>query len=118
MIHQSIVLDPARTNSLPAADPLLSWVERFATPEAMLLAKSFAVPVEPVVKPAKVITSQKPFFNPGASTSHMAESAEPSDPSLVQATGDAVVQARGDESQQITSQPFEAPHAATATQPF
>ena len=32
----------------------------------MLLAKSFAVPVEPVVKPAEVITSQKPFFDSGA----------------------------------------------------
>ena len=44
------------------------WVERFARLEAMLLSKSFAVPVEPVVKPAEAITSQKPFFDPGAST--------------------------------------------------
>ena len=34
-----------------------------------------------------------------------------SSPSLVQATGDAVVQARGDESQQIATQPVEAPGA-------
>ena len=83
----------------------------------MLLAKSFAFPVEPVVKPAEVITSQKPFFDPGASTSNMAESTESSGPSLVQATGDAVVQARRDESQQIATQPAEAPGARTATKP-
>ena len=33
------------------------WSQRFARPEAMLLAKSFAVPVEPVKKPAAVVTS-------------------------------------------------------------
>ena len=92
------------------------WAERFARLEAMLLSKSFRVPVEPVVKPAEVITSQKPFFDPGASTSNLTEAAEPSGPSLVQATGDAVVQTRGDEMQTAT-QPFEAPGAGTATQP-
>ena len=46
----------------------------------MLLYKSFAVSVEPVVKPAEVITNQKPFFDPGASTSNLAESVEPSEP--------------------------------------
>ena len=114
MIHPSILLDPARKSPVPAAD---KWAERFARLEAMLLAKSFAVPVEAVVKPAEVITSQKPFFDPGASTSNMAENAESSGPSLVQATGDAVVQARGDESQQIATQPVEAPGVQTATQP-
>ena len=34
------------------------WAKRFARLEVMLLAKSFAVLVEPVVKPAEVITSQ------------------------------------------------------------
>ena len=38
------------------------WAEHFASLEAMLLAKSFAVPVEPVVKPAEIITSQKQFL--------------------------------------------------------
>ena len=39
--------------------------ERFSRLEAMLLAKTFTVPVEPVVKPASdVTTSQKPFFLP------------------------------------------------------
>ena len=46
----------------------------------------------------------------------MAESAEPSSPSLVQATGDAVPP-RGDEIQQNATQPVEAPGAGTATQP-
>ena len=47
----------------------------------------------------------------------MAENAEPSGPSLVQTTGDAVVQPRGDEIQQIATQPVEAPGVGTATQP-
>ena len=39
------------------------WAERFSRLEAMLLAKTFTVPVEPVVKPASdVTTSQKPFL--------------------------------------------------------
>ena len=45
------------------------WAERFARLEAMILSKSFAVPVEPVVKPTEVITSEKPFCDPGAGTS-------------------------------------------------
>ena len=36
--------------------------ERFSRLEAMLLAKCFTVPVEPVVKPAAEVTSQKPFL--------------------------------------------------------
>ena len=59
------------TSSRPSADDLKKlddkWAERFSRLEAMLLAKSFTVPVEPVVKPAaEVTTSQKPFFGPGA----------------------------------------------------
>ena len=37
--------------------------------EAMLLSKTFAVPVEPVKKPSSVVTSDQPFFDPGTSTS-------------------------------------------------
>ena len=49
--------------SRPSADNLKKlddkWAERFSRLEAMLLAKSFTVPVEPVVKPAaEVPTSQ------------------------------------------------------------
>ena len=108
------------TSSRPSSEDLKNlddkWAERFARLEAMLLSKSFAVPVEPVVKPAEVITSQKPIFDPGASTSNLADSAELSSPSLVQATGDAVPP-RGDEMQQNATQPVEAPGAGTATQP-
>ena len=68
------------------------------------------------MKPAEVITSQKPFFDPGASTSKLAESAETTGPSLVQETSDAVPP-RGDEIQQNATQPVEAPTAGTATQP-
>ena len=76
----------------------------------MLLAKTFTVPVEPVVKPASdVTTSQKPFFDPGATTSSQA--AVNSGPCLDQATGEAV------DEMQTATHPLEAPGAGTATQP-
>ena len=76
----------------------------------MLLAKTFTVPVEPVVKPASdVTTSQKPFFDPGATTRSLAR--ETTGPCIDQATGEAV------DEMQIASQPLEAPGAGTATQP-
>ena len=37
----------------------------------MLIAKSFAVPVEPVKKPTAVVTSDQPFFDPGESSRKM-----------------------------------------------
>ena len=54
------------SSSRPSADDLKQlddkWAERFSRLEAMLLAKPFTVPVEPVVKPASdVTTSQKPL---------------------------------------------------------
>ena len=103
------------TSSRPSSEYLKNlddkWAERFSRLEATLLAKSFTVPVEPFVKPAgEVTTNQKPFFDPGASTSSLARSTETSGPSLVQVTGDAV-----DEIQTAT-QPLEAPGAGTATQ--
>ena len=62
------------SSSRPSAEDLKQlddkWAERFSPLEAMLLAKTFTVPVEPVVKPASdVTTSQKPFFYPVATTS-------------------------------------------------
>ena len=108
------------TSSRPSSEDLKNlddkWAARFTRLEAMLLSKSFAVPVEPVVKPAEVITSQKPFFDPGASTSKLAESAEIAGPSLVQTTGDAVPP-RGDEIQQNATQPVEAPSAGPTVLP-
>ena len=55
------------SSSKPSAEDLKQldekWAERFSRLEAMLLTKTFTVPVEPVVKPASdVTTSQKPFF--------------------------------------------------------
>ena len=76
----------------------------------MLLAKTFTVLVEPVVKPASdVTTSQKPFFYPGATTS--SQTAVNSGPCLDQAPGEAV------DEMQTATQPLEAPSAGTATQP-
>ena len=74
------------TSSRPSSHQNLDdkWAERFSRLEAMLLAKSFTVPVEPVVKPAaEVTTSQKPFFDPGATTSSLARPASVTGPSLV-----------------------------------
>ena len=101
------------SSSTPSSDDLQKlddkWAERFSRLETMLLARSFTVPVEPVVKPAKVTTSQKPFFDTGASTSSLAR--ETSGPSLVQATGEAV------DEMETATQPLEAHGAGTATQP-
>ena len=81
------------SSSRPSADDLKQlddkWAERFSRLEGMLLAKTFTVPVEPAVKPASdVTTSQKPFFDSGATTSSHA--AVNSGPCLDQATGEAV----------------------------
>ena len=67
-------------------------------------------PAGPVVKPVSdVTTSQKPFFDPGVTTSSLAR--ETTGPCLDQATGDAV------DEMQTATQPLEAPGAGTATQP-
>ena len=55
------------SSSRPSAEDLKQlndkWAERFSRLEAMLLAKTFTVPVEPVVKPASDVTpTQKPFL--------------------------------------------------------
>ena len=102
------------SSSRPSAEDLKQlddkWAERFSRLEAMILAKTFTVPVEPVVKPASdVTTSQKPFFYPGATTSSLA--VEKSGPCLDQATGEAV------EEMQTATQPLGAPGAGIATQP-
>ena len=75
------------TSSRPSSEDLKNldnkWAERFSRLEAMLLAKSLTIPVEPVVKPAaEVYTSQKPFFDPGASTSSLARPASVTVPAL------------------------------------
>ena len=49
------------SSSRPSAEDLKQlddkWAERFSRLEAMLLAKTFTVPVEPVVKPASDVTT-------------------------------------------------------------
>ena len=58
-----------RHSSKPTSDDLKSlddkWSERFSRLEALLLNKSFAVPVKHV-KPSTVVTREHPFFDPGA----------------------------------------------------
>ena len=56
------------SSSRPSAEDLKElddkWAERFFRLEAMLLAKTFTVPVEPVVKPASDVTpTEKPFLS-------------------------------------------------------
>ena len=102
------------SSSKPSAEDLKQldekWAERFSRLEAMLLAKTFTVPVEPVVKPASDVTpSQKPFFDPDATTSKLA--AEKPGPGLDQVTGEAV------EEMETATQPLGAPGAGIATQP-
>ena len=80
----------------------------------MLLAKTFTVPVELVVKPASDVTpTEKPFFEPSTSKLPV-EKSQPSEkpgPCLDQATGTAV------EEMQTATQPLGAPGAGIATQP-
>ena len=83
-----------RHSSKPTSDDLKSlddkWSERFSRLEALLLNKSFAVPVKPV-NPSTVVTREHPFFDPGASSSVMSAGlvTEGTGPSLVQTTGQA-----------------------------
>ena len=53
-------------SSRPSSEDLKNlddkWAERFARLEAMLLSKSFAVPVEPVLKPGEVINQPEAIF--------------------------------------------------------
>ena len=55
-----------KSSSKPRSDELKDldekWTERFARLEAMLLSKTFAVPVELVKKPPSVVTSDQPFL--------------------------------------------------------
>ena len=136
----------------PAANPGLKdldekWTEHFARLEALLLSKTFAVPVEPVKKPPSVVTSDQSFFDPGTSTSCLSSGVTVggSGSSLVQTTGGPAVlsatqavEAPGTRghvtaiksatcpveglgtsvvTQQNATQAVEAPGAGTATQP-
>ena len=120
------------------------WSERFSRLEALLLSKSFAVPVEPVT-PSTVVTREHPFFDPGASSSVVSSDLVTvgTGPSLVQTTGIAVqlsatqpplgfpgmnaVQdvsksatrpVQGPGTSNVATQPLQAPGAETATQPL
>ena len=83
-----------RHSSKPTSDDLKSlddkWSERFSQLEALLLNKSFAVPVRPV-NPSAVVTREHPFFDPGASSSGLSTGlvTEGTGSSLVQTTGEA-----------------------------
>ena len=50
----------SRSDDLTELDE--KWCERFARLEAMLVSKTFTVPVNPVQNPPSVVTSDQPFF--------------------------------------------------------
>ena len=72
---------------------MIKWAQRFARVEAMLVAKAFTVLVEPVQKPAEVVTSEKPFFQPEAGTSKTSTGAVTQSTEVF--TSDSPVQATG-----------------------
>ena len=63
------------SSSKPTSEDLKNlndkWAQRFARLEAMLLSKLSAVLLEPVKKPAAVVTSKQPSFDPGVGSSMM-----------------------------------------------
>ena len=83
-----------RHSSKPTSDDLKSlddkWSERFSQLEALLLNKSFAVPVRPV-SPSALVARKHPFFDPGESSSVMSTGlvTEGTSFSLIQITGEA-----------------------------
>ena len=121
----------SRSDDLKELDE--KWCERFARLEAMLVSKTFTVPVNPVQNPRLVVTSDQPFFDPGTSTSGLSPGVTVggTGSSLVQTTGEAAVMREAgnksathpvegpgtDVKQQNATQPVEAPGARTATQP-
>ena len=127
-----------KSSSKPRSDELKDldekWAEHFARLEAILLSKTFAMPVEPVKKPSSAVTSDQPFFDPETSTSGLSSgvTVEVTGSNLVQTTGEAaVVSGAASNSatrpvegpstevvtQQNATQPVEAPGAGMATQP-
>ena len=70
--HSPKASSKKKSSSNPRSDEIrdldVKWTERFARLEAMLVSKTFAVPVEPVKRPPSVVTSDQPFFDPGTST--------------------------------------------------
>ena len=121
----------SRSDDLKELDE--KWCERFARLEAMLVSKTFTVPVNLVQNPPSVVTSDQPFFDPGTSTTGLSSDVTVggTGSSLVQTTGEAAVMREAvnksathpvegpgtDVKQQNATQPVEAPGAGTATQP-
>ena len=109
------------------------WCERFARLEAMLMSKTFTIPVNPVQNPPSVVTSDQPFCDPGTSTTGLSSGVTVggTGSSLGQSTGEAAVMREAvnksathpvegpgtDVKQQNATQPVEALGAGTATQP-
>ena len=117
----------SRSDDLKEMDE--KWCERFARLEAMLeamlVSKTFTVPVNPVQNPPSVVTSDQHFFDPGTSTSGLSSGVTVggAGSSLVQTTGEAAVMRKAvnksathpgegpgtDVKEQNATQPVEAP---------
>ena len=76
------------------------WAERFSRLEAMFLAKSFSVPVEPVQK-GDVVVTDSPFIPPVQPVTSITGQMQPS----------------GERERQKATQPVEAPGAVEASHP-
>ena len=87
-----------RHSSKPTSDDLKSLDERFSRLEALLLNKSFAVPVRPI-NPSAVVTREHPFFDPGASSCVMSTGL------VTEVTGSSLVQTTGEAAQMTATQP-------------
>ena len=82
------------------------WSEWFAKLEALFLAKSFTVPVEPV-QSSDVVVNDRPFVPPLQQPTGSTGQKKP--------TGQ--VQHTGEKERKKATQPVKAPGAPTATQP-
>ena len=89
-------------SSKPTSDDLKSlddkWSKRFSRLEALLLNKSFAVPMRPI-NPSAVATREDPFFDPGASSSVMSTGL------VTGGTGSRLVQTTDEAAQLTATQP-------------
>ena len=115
----------SRSDDLKELDE--KWCASFARLEAMLMSKTFMVPLNPAQNPPSVVTSDQPFFDPGTSTTGLSSGVTVggTGSSLVQTTGEAAVMREAvnksatrpvegpsiDVKQQNATQPVEAPSA-------
>ena len=95
------------------------WSKRLSRFEALLLSKSFSVPVEPV-RPSTVVTREHPFFDPGTASSVVSSGVvtEGTGPNLVQTTGLAAQLSTAEPLLEVPSMNAVLDVSKSATRPF